>query len=315
MELELNPKFLEQPKRRRYLVGISGGRDSVALLHVLLENGYRNLVVCHLNHALRGKESGKDATFARSLAKKNNLACEVKREDVNKLMRETGESMELAARNARHRFFRECALVHRCPRVLLAHHADDQAETILFNLLRGSAGLKGMRLQSNHVIHDKRIEFVRPFLLVSRDEINNYLMYHGIDYRDDLSNKQPVAARNRLRNEVIPLLNDIMGRNIRASLLRAEKISSNHELSIREILDGHKLEDPQGRLFLPKLKSLPTGIQLAAVRVHLQKHGVCDMSYSVLERCHDLINNNCIAKVNLPGGLHFRRKSQRLFIE
>ena len=70
MELELDPKFLEQSKRRRYLVGISGGRDSVALLHVLLENGYRNLVVCHLNHALRGKESGKDATFARSLAKK-----------------------------------------------------------------------------------------------------------------------------------------------------------------------------------------------------------------------------------------------------
>ena len=272
VKLELHPEFLKQSKRRRYLIGVSGGRDSVALLHALLENGYSNLIVCHLNHGLRGKESGKDATFVRKLAKKHGLACEVRCTDVGKLMQETGESMELAARNARHRFFQQCARDHRCPRVLLAHHADDQAETILFNLLRGSAGLKGMHFQSEQVIDGKRIEFSRPLLNITRDEIDQYLAHHRIEYREDPTNSQSVAARNRLRNEAIPLLNEIMGRNVRPALLRAENISSNNDHSIHEILCGYQLEDPQGRLFLPKVESLTPSIQIAAIRMHLKKH-------------------------------------------
>ncbi len=315
MELELHREFLEQSKRRRYLVGVSGGRDSVVLLHTLLDHGYRNLVVCHLNHGLRGRESGKDATFVRNLAKKHELACEIGREDVNKLMRKTGDSMELAARNARHRFFSNCVRAHRCPRVLLAHHADDQAETILFNLLRGSAGLKGMQFQSLHTIEGKRMDFSRPLLAVTREQIDAYVTHHRIQYRDDASNSQPVAARNRLRNEVMPLLQDIMGRDIRPALIRAEKVSTSHEQSIRSIIDGYQLEDPQGRLFLPKLERLASAVQLTAIQMHLKKNGIKDISSEVLERCQTLIHDLSTAKVNLSGDRFFRRRAKRLFID
>ena len=315
MELSLHPEFLALSKRRRYLLGISGGRDSVALLHALLDHGYHNLVLCHLNHQLRGKESGKDAAFVRRLAKKHDLACEVGRVNVEQQMKKTGESMELAARNARHRFFRDCAKAYRCNRVLLAHHADDQAETILFNLLRGSAGLKGMSFHALHTIESKRIEFFRPLLNVTRDQIDQYFKHHGIQHREDKSNAQPIATRNRIRNEVMPLLEEIMGRDIRPALLRAENVSSSCEQSIRDILDGYMLEDPQGRLFLPKLKALVPATRLAAVQMYLKKHGIRNISRDMLDRCCRLIDDLSIAKVNLPSGLYFRRKAKRLFIE
>ncbi|MFK7912121.1 MAG: tRNA lysidine(34) synthetase TilS [Akkermansiaceae bacterium] len=315
MELALHPEFLKLSKRRRYLVGISGGRDSVALLHTLLDHGYHNMVLCHLNHQLRGKESGKDATFVRRLAKKYDLSCEIGNVNVSKLMKKNGESMELAARNARHRFFYDCAKAYRCDRVLLAHHADDQAETILFNLLRGSAGLKGMNFHTEHIITNKRLNFIRPLLELTRKEIDAYLSHQKIKYREDESNSEPVAARNRIRNEALPLLEEIMNRDIRPALLRAEKISTNREKALLDILDGYELEDPQGRLFLPKLKSLAASAQATAIQIYLRKKGIPDINRDLLDRCQRLIEDLSISKVNLPGNQFFRRKAKRLFIE
>jgi tRNA(Ile)-lysidine synthase len=315
VKLPLHPEFLAQSKNRRYLLAISGGRDSVALLYALLDAGLHKLVLCHLNHRLRGKASGQDAAFVRRLAKTHDLDCEIDRVDVMGRVAQTGESMELAARNARHAFFVECAAKHRCPRVLLAHHADDQAETILFNLLRGSGGLKGMRYDRFHRIGGKKLEFLRPLLLVSRGEIDSYLTTHRIGYREDASNAEAVATRNRLRNEAIPLLNEIMGREIRPALLRAAMISGTQEAALRETLSEARLEDPQGRLFLPKLIKLSPAVQHIVLHDYLKKSGISGISRDLLGRCIHLLKDSKTSKVNLPEDRFLRRKEKRLFID
>jgi len=313
--LSLHPEFLVSSKTRRYLLAISGGRDSVALLHSLLDAGYSKLVLCHLNHALRGKESGQDAAFVRRLAKKHSLPYEIARVDVMQRAHQTGESMELAARNSRHAFFAQCAQAHRCSRVLLAHHADDQAETILFNLLRGSSGLKGMQYAIDHQIEGKPLQFIRPLLESSRSEINRFLTNKKISYRDDSSNDEAIATRNRFRNEAIPLLNEIMGREIRPALLRAALISEAQEKALQSALTDLQLEDPQGRLFLPKLIKLSPALRKIAMFDYLKKHDVRDISHDLLTRCLHLVDNQSIAKTNLPKDRFLRRKEKRLFID
>lgn len=286
----------------------------MALLHLLLDAGYKNLVLCHLNHALRGKASGQDAAFVRRLAKKHALIYETTRVDIPALMSENGESMELAARNARLRFFTDCARKYRCNRILLAHHADDQAETILFNLLRGSHGLRGMTFMTKHDVHGKELCILRPLLEITRDQINNYLSAHKITFREDATNAEGVTTRNRLRNEAMPLLREIMGREVRPALVRAEAASRAAQGAISDILSSIKLSDPQGRLFLPKLTGLSPALQSAAILTHLKSHGIADISHDLLERCCSLITDHSVAKVNLPGGKFLRRKEKRLFI-
>lgn len=314
MSVALHPDFLKLPDSQRYLLAISGGRDSVALLHLLLDSGLKNLVLLHVNHALRGGESDADAALVRQLAEEFDLPCEIEKVDVAVRMEETGESMELAARNVRHRFFAACARKRDCPRILLAHHADDQAETVLFNLLRGSGGLKGMQFFSEHEINGQAVEFFRPMLEVSRVDINDYLTDHQIFYHDDKSNTEAVATRNRIRNEAIPLLENVMGREIRPALVRAAAISDSRDKALQEILAGYQLEDPQGRLFLPEIQKLTPALQRMAVHGYLKQCAVAEISHHLLERCLTLLDTESPAKINLPGGRHFRRKEKRLFV-
>ena len=311
MEPTLHQSFLTFPKAQKYLLGISGGRDSVALLHILLGNGYGNLVLCHLNHGLRGEESDQDSQFVEKLAQDHSLTSEIQYINLKQVIKTSSESMELAARNARHRFFKQCSQKYDCQRLLLAHHADDQAETILFNLLRGSGGLRGMSFETKH----SDLYLYRPLLEIKREAINTYLTNNKILYRDDSTNNQAVATRNRLRNEAIPLLQNIMGRDIQSSLSRAEEISNNNETALREILSTYELEDPQGRLFLPTIQDLHPALQRMTLLDYLKKHHVSNINYSVLNQCLNLLSDSSTAKVNLPGNRYFRRKEKRLFIE
>jgi len=286
----------------------------VALLHALLDAGYHNLVLCHLNHALRGEASDADAEFVHALAKKHQLASEIQRVNLPEICRSSGESMELAARNARHHFFAQCAEKHGLDHVLLAHHANDQAETILFNLLRGSAGLKGMSFSQVHQIQRNQLTFLRPFLKVSREAIDLYIENHAIDFREDASNAAPIATRNRIRNEVMPLLNEIMGRDVAPAMARAEHISQLHEKALKSSISELHLIDPQGRIFLPKLKELSPTLQSIVLHDYLQKAGISNISQSLIEKCLGLLQHPTPSKINLPGNRFFRRKEKRLFI-
>ena len=309
------PWFANASRRKRWLVGVSGGADSVALLHLLVDSGFSNLVVCHLDHGLRGRASTADAKFVAKLAASFGLANETARADVTGRMKSTGESMETAARNARHAFFANCAKKHRCRRVLLAHHADDQAETILWNLLRGSHGFKGMREQQDFATEfGVKLEFHRPLLAIRRRELVDWLVLNNRKWREDASNALPVAVRNRLRNEALPLLAEISGRDPVTALVRGAAESAEIQQLESWALDQVKVLDPQGRLHVPVLRSLPVVLQRAALRVFLQQHGVAAPDRDLLDRCAGLLDATGPAVVNLPGGARLRRRGGRLFV-
>ena len=246
------------PAEGRYLVGVSGGRDSVALLHALTEAGYRRLVVCHLDHGLRGKAGRADARFVERLAAKWKFPSEIGRADVPTLARAGKRSLETAAREARYAFFAEVAGQRRCGTLFLAHHADDQVETFLFNLLRGAgpAGLAGMAAENMRTVGRRKLQIVRPLLAVWREEIDAYVKTHGLAWREDLTNADPAhATRNRLRMEVLPLLERALGREVRPALWRAADILAAEESYLSGLLaaDG----PPAAQLSLATLAGQP----------------------------------------------------------
>lgn len=300
---------------KKVLLALSGGRDSVCLLHLLHQHGFKNIIPCHLNHQLRGDDSEADENFVRELCQKLQLPHEISRQNVANEAEKTKKSLETAARDCRRRFFAQCASKHETSEIFLAHHAEDQAETMLFNLLRGSAGLKGMRERSSQVIAGKRITFLRPLLKIRRAAIDEFLAHHKIPFREDASNQESFATRNRLRNEAMPLLRDIIQRDFVPNLLRANELQNENEAVLDDILAQFDLLDPQGRLFLPKLRQLSPALQKRALFQFLKNEKVLDLSQDLIARAQNLIAPNAPAALNLPGGRRLRRKEARLFIE
>ena len=311
----MTPWFTSASKRRRYLVGVSGGADSIALLHLLVDHGFQNLVVCHLDHRLRGKASTDDERFVEKTTKRLGLTFELERSDVEALSRVTGCSLETAGREARHAFFASCAKKHRCPRVLLAHHADDRAETALWNLLRGSHGVKSIRAEQTIQVNGRALELIRPLLEARRFDLRKYLTQRGIAWREDATNAEGIAIRNRLRLEALPLLEDIAGRDIVPALLRAADASRDKEAVIEWALDQANVLDPQGRLHLPALRALPAAMRRAAIHRFLQDNHVANLDRDLLDRAVGLLNPENAAVLNLPSGRHLRRRAGRIFVE
>jgi len=310
------PWLKEASRKKRWLVGVSGGADSVALLHLLWESGFKNLIVCHLDHQLRGHASTEDVHFVQRLAERLGLPVEIGQADVSGRMKESGDSLETAARHARHQFFAECAEKHRCSRLLLAHHADDQAETALWNFLRGSRGMKGMAaVQKIETVDGTVLEIHRPLLPVSHQELVAWLVSHKQVWREDVSNLEPIAIRNRLRNEVLPLLAEISGRDVISAFNRA--IGDTEEFHEVEswALEQAEVVDPQGRLYLPALRKLPEPLQRTGIRNFLQQHGIGNLDRSLLHRCLTLLDTEAPSVVNLPGARYLKRRAGRLLIE
>jgi tRNA(Ile)-lysidine synthase len=309
------PWLAGAPRGGRWLVGVSGGADSVALLHLLVRNGFSDLVVCHLDHRLRGRESTADAGFVRRLAGKLGVACEIGCCDVRVRMSEHKESMETAARNARLEFFARCAAKSGCHRVLLAHHADDQAETVLWNLLRGSHGLRGMRQDQRIRVGDTELQLVRPLLDVRHAELVAWLEAQRLDWREDASNLEPVAVRNRLRNEVFPLLTEISGRDAVLPFVRGAADAAQREECEADALDQANLLDPQGRLHLGALRKLTPDLQRAGLRAFLVAAGIPAIDRALLQRAAGLLDPAGPASVNLSGGKRLRRRAGRIWID
>ena len=308
------PWLQSASKRRRYLVGVSGGADSVALLHLAMEAGFKNLVVCHLDHGLRGRDSRADARWVEKLAAKLGLTFEGAKADVKLLMKAQGMSLETAARHARHEFYAHCARKHRCERALLAHHADDQAETVLWNLMRGSHGLKGMSETQEIKVGRKHLELIRPLLGVRKAQLVEWLMGRGLAWREDVSNAKPIAVRNRLRNEVMPLLDEISGRDVVASLARGAVDQFELNAFVADSVEQAKVLDPQGRLHLPALRKLHPVLQRAAIKGYLEDQGIGGIERDLLDRALRLMDTKSDPAINLPGGRQLRRRQGRLLI-
>ncbi|MEX0883905.1 MAG: tRNA lysidine(34) synthetase TilS, partial [Cyclobacteriaceae bacterium] len=183
-----------------YLLGISGGIDSVVLAHLLKKGGF-NFGLAHCNFQLRGEESNADENFINRLGLELKVPVFVKKFDTINYMETQGISLQMAARNLRYLWFKELYEEESLDGILVAHHADDQLETILLNLLRGTGleGLFGMATTRDYII--------RPLLPYTRVEIEAYLKTEKLEWREDSSNQKDDYKRNFLRNRVIPELN------------------------------------------------------------------------------------------------------------
>jgi len=311
IQTKTNSRF---PRDARYLIGVSGGRDSVALLHWLINLGYKKLIVCHLNHQLRGRSSDADARFVEKLAGKYQVDFEMGAAKVRVLAKKKKMSIETAAREARYSFFAKAAKRHRCHTIFLAHHADDLVETFLLNLIRGAGltGLAAMRDLSTRHIGDLDLTIVRPLLSVWRSDIDKYVRECHLRCREDATNRNLAPTRNRIRNRIIPYLEKILGRNIRQNIWRTAIIAAEEE----KWLDNEVPDSTNPDLSVPRLRMLPVALQRRAILKWLRAQNVSEVGFDVIERVRSLADREApFAKVNLPKDRHVRRRSGKIFVE
>jgi tRNA(Ile)-lysidine synthase len=313
--LALKPHLLRAfPPDAPYLIGVSGGRDSVALLHVLRGAGYRDLTICHLNHQLRGRSSTADARFVRKLAK--DLPVMIESVAVGALAKKKKLSLEAAGREARYTFFAEVAKRTGTHTIFLAHHADDLVETFLINLFRGSGplGLASLREKSSRVIAGRNLTLVRPFLHVWRTEIDQYIRKHRLPFREDASNHENIALRNRVRRRIIPYLEKTAGRNIRENIWRTAMITAEEEMFFETLLPETLATVTE--LAVEPFKKMSVALQRRMLHRWLRAGKVRNIGFDLVERVRGLLDLTAgAAKTNLPGDRHVRRRDKKIFIE
>ena len=207
----------------KYILALSGGIDSMVLADMLLQSK-AVFVVAHCNFHLRGEESDGDEQFVRDYASRNGLTIYVKQFDTLDYAKEQGISIEMAARDMRYAWFEELRQQLGYDYIAVAHHADDQLETFFINLLRGAGirGLKGMQPVNGYII--------RPLLDVSRAEIQQYAEEHHLQWREDHTNAETLYLRNKIRHELLPVIDNI-SKEGRASVLKSmSHLASENEL-------------------------------------------------------------------------------------
>lgn len=306
-----NPDCLSLLRGETAVLGLSGGRDSVALLFLLREQGVR-VHALHVHHGIRGAAADADAVFCRELCGKLGVPFEEQRVDVPALAAERGESPETAARAARRTALADAARKLGTRFVVLAHHADDNAETVLFRLARGAAGYRGML----PVQEADGICWLRPLLETPRAALTQYLRAREQDWVEDATNALPdAAARNRLRLEVLPALNRAMGRDVAPVLTRSARMQAETLSALESALALLPLTDPQGRLYLPALLGQATAFRKAVLHRYLSLAGVPELSEELILAVDALLAPDApAAQLNLPGNLFARRKEKRLLI-
>ena len=214
---------------QKILVAVSGGADSLVLLHVLNSLAGKNrweISVAHFNHRLRGRASDADEKLVRQTAAKLRLKFFGGGADVKSFAAQSKISVEMAARKLRHEFFARVAREQKISVVALAHHADDQVELFFLRLLRGAGGegLAGMKWRSPSPA-DKKIKLVRPLLGCTKAELLEFARENKIRFRDDATNFSTDFLRNRIRNELLPLLQENYQPGLAKTVLRLMEIT------------------------------------------------------------------------------------------
>jgi tRNA(Ile)-lysidine synthase len=284
------------------LAGISGGVDSVALLHALVRTG-RKPVVVHFDHGWR-EDSAADATWVRDLATQLGLKF------VGGKMRATGRGhREADARAARYAFFAKTAKRVGIRDLVLAHHADDQVETFLMQLLRGSgAASRGMEA----VCEREGLILHRPWLGVWKKEIVRYARSHKCKWREDSTNADTRHRRNLIRKRVLPYLQKQVSPHVVENLWRAAEIlRAEGEWLDALCVDAAK----QAELSVKALRAAPLAQQRRTILRWLQAHGVKEIGFVTVENVRGLLENTVPAKVNLSAGRYARRRAGKIFVQ
>ena len=220
------------------VVGVSGGPDSMALLNVLINLNNNNLsykiIVAHVNHGIR-KEADEETKFVEEFCQKNNIQCFIKKENVNELAKQNKIGTEEAGRNLRYSFFEEVAIKNNANKIATAHTANDNAETVLMNIIRGSgtSGLKGIEPKRDN-------KFIRPLIECTRAEIEKYCEEKNLNPKEDKTNKENIYTRNKIRNQLIPALEEF-NPSIISSLNRMSEIArEENEYLNKQVENAYK---------------------------------------------------------------------------
>jgi len=308
------------------VVGVSGGPDSLCLLHLLLslrQEYELRLHVAHLHHGARGAAADADAEFVKRLAAEWGLPVTIEERDVPALAREHGLAFEEAARRVRYAFLARVAAELNTGKVAVGHNADDQAETVLMHLLRGTglAGLRGMlpftslkeyRLLAPFLQRPApSTSIIRPLLRVPRAEIEDYCAEQGLEPRFDRSNLDTTYFRNRLRHELLPLLEDY-NPNIRTRLCHtAAVVAADYELllQLREQAWARVLQREGKNSFVfdqQAWRALPVALQRATIRqaAYRLRRTLRDVDFLHVENARRVgLNGETGAEATLPMGL------------
>jgi len=307
------------------LVAVSGGPDSVCLLHVLL--GLRDklgitLHVAHLNHQLRGAESDADASYVTDLARKLDLPATVARRDVKVYQRRRRLSLEEAAREVRYNFLTEVAEATGAHSVAVGHTLDDHIETILMHLIRGSGtrGLRGLQPSSQWCFGKVTLKVIRPMLEASRAETAAYCRRYRLKPRLDTSNLSLSPLRNRIRQQLIPLLKSYNPR-VTDALLRTARIAAD-DLSVLEEaalkLGRNIVDEQENTVILDKQRfiKLPPALQRHLLRASIEKRlgNLMDIESRHIEEIMSSLHKPAGKLITLPGGLIFAIEYDRFLL-
>jgi len=299
MRIKLDPA----PARgEKLLCAVSGGADSMCLLHLLHTAGY-DVTAAHFEHGIRGAESLRDAAFVESWCRERGIPFVLGHGDVPGLAEEEGLGLEEAARQLRYAFLFQTAEKLGSAHILTAHNRDDNAETLLFNLTRGSgiAGLCG--------IPEKRGLLLRPLLHVSRAEIEAYLAENGIPHVEDSSNRSDDYTRNLIRHRIVPLLREINPRFSEAAARTARLAQRDEDCLSALAEDFIRNNYRDGSLPLGPLSVLHPALASRVVRQLLP-----GLSMERAEAVLDFIQSSEYGVLQLPGRA-LRREQGRLYLE
>lgn len=299
------------------VVAVSGGADSVALLDVLvhLTDLRLRLMVAHLNHALRGRESDEDEAFVHSLAARYGLPVVSKTVDVKALGQRERLSLEDAGRRARYAFFDEVAARNGARCIALGHHGDDQAETVLMRLLRGS-GTAGLCAIAPCTAAGR---YVRPLLTVTRTEIEAYLLRCSLSFRVDRSNTDTRLLRNRIRHELLPTLHTYNPAISERLAVTAELLQEDEALLERlatEAFARHRAGDAgEQALVVSGLRQEQRGLRLRLYRHALllargDLQRISSRHLFAIDRM--ILHDRPQAALDLPDGLRVERCYDRI---
>lgn len=299
----------------RVLIGVSGGIDSVVLLDLLMELKGRTRIevaVAHINHRLRGEESEGDEKFVRELADAYSAECFVQGAETREYVIEHRTSLQVGAREIRYKFFDTVRILKNFTKIATAHNANDNAETVFFNLLRGSGanGLGGIPI--------KRGEVIRPLLFAQRDEISQYARVKSLKYREDSSNTKNYYTRNYIRHSLLPEIKDKINPGIVSTLNRSAEIFQELEAFIRDeaksiyknvarILDDNKLV-----LDISKLRSCLLFLQERIIIDSLRSFVHGEIQFSKVHAIMNLIDSETGSSIEIGNNITVYRDRQSL---
>ena len=307
--LNINKKYNLIENNDTIVVGFSGGPDSVFLVEMLkkLQHFFNfKIYLVHINHLLRGEDADSDENFSFEYAKKNNLEIFIKRIPVKEISKEVGKTLEEVGREERYKFFSEIYEKVGATKIATAHNKDDQIETFLFRLIRGTSlqGLEGIKIKNNNVI--------RPISEIYKKDILEYLNKNEIQYKIDKTNFENEFTRNSIRLDLIPFIEERYNIKFKDKIFSLIKeIRENNQNNSLNLSD---YTDSENRIILEKTKFLSNFDKKNLLSLFLNKKNI-EVNRNKIDEISSLIKSNGTKKIDLDKSYRIVKDYTYLYIE